>query len=119
MTLTNDPIYKSADIYYKNDTTFLFPKDLPALASVYDRETAISYTIKYQDLSTKTFYRNKTIANFDKKGNFLSYDRAPTNFSVFYPIVRYADNSYWIDYSVTNDSRRFVQEPATNANTTF
>lgn len=61
-------------------------------------------------MSTKIFYLNRTIANFDAQGKFVSYERAPSSFAPFYPVSGpYADNSYWIDFTSLNNSRRFVQ----------
>lgn len=61
-------------------------------------------------MSSKVFYQNRTIANFDNQGKFVSYDRAPSSFVVYFPISGpYADNSYWIDFTAANNTRRFIQ----------
>ena len=106
---SDNKVYSSVVKYHKNDTWFYFPRALKTTATEYDKATQISYTIRYRDLSTKTYYVNRTIANFDANGKFVSYDRAPASFATFFPVNGpYADNSYWIDFTAFNNTRRFI-----------
>ena len=110
MTEADSKVYRRLVKYHKNDTWFYFPRELKSTATEYDKATQIFYTIRYRDLSTKIFYVNRTIANFDSNGKFTSYERAPTSFANYYEVSGpYADNSYWIDFTSLNNTRRFIQ----------
>ena len=108
--LANDPIYDKVTKYAKNDTWFYFPKTI-AYPTDYQRQTGIFYTIRYADLTLKTYYNNKTVAIFDAKKNFIRYEKAPTELAIYYPVTSFLDCSYWIDYTSANSTRRFVQGP--------
>jgi len=117
IAFATDKVYSKIVKYHKNDTWFYFPRDLPVYATEYDKNTRISYTMRYRDGSTKIFYNNRTIANFDSKGVFVSYERAPTSLATFFPVSGpYADNSYWIDFTSFNNTRRFFQGAALTQN---
>jgi len=117
LTEAQNKVYNKLVKYNKNDTWFYFPRPLPVFATEYDKSTQISYTIRYRDASTKVFYSNRTIALFDAAGKFVSYERAPASFANFYPVSGpYADNSYWIDFTSFNNTRRFIQAPPLTSN---
>ena len=106
-------VYEKLVKYHKNDTWFYFAKKLSAIAPEYQKSTSISYSIRYKDGSMKTYFNNRTIANYDARGGFLSYDRAPSSFATFYPVlITYQDGSYWIDFASANNTKRFVQSTA-------
>jgi len=47
----------------------------------------------------------------------VSYERAPTSLATFFPVSGpYADNSYWIDFTSFNNTRRFFQGAALTEN---
>ena len=48
----------------------------------------------------------------------MSYERAPTSLATLFPVSGpYADNSYWIDFTSFNNTRRFIQGAALSADT--
>lgn len=110
MTEAEALLYKKIEKYHKNDTWFMYPKDL---VNPTDYQKAIEkwYIIRYSDLSTKVYYKNKTIALFDAKGKLTGYEKNNTEIAVYYPITGpYLDLSYWIDYTATNGTKRFYKE---------